>query len=255
MTATARPSITSRARRRARRVSVDRWLRRRPELVQLVGQVRAERLTYLSRGALADLAWAARRLTERGIDGEVVEAGTALGGSALVLGLAKDLDRPMRVFDTFAMIPEPGELDGDDVLGRWEEIRAGSSSGIDGDDYYGYQPDLLERVRLGFAEHGIDMASRRITLVPGLFEDTLVLDGPVALAHIDADWYDSVATCLERIHPVLVEGGRLVIDDYGSWSGARRAVDDFLDGPAGRQYAVEARSRFHLVRRSSSRRV
>jgi len=65
---------------------------------------------------------------------------------------------------------------------------------------------------------------------PGLFEETLRIDEPIALAHIDCDWYDSVKLCLERITPNVVPGGVLVIDDYRDWVGCRRAVDEYFAG-------------------------
>jgi hypothetical protein len=54
------------------------------------------------------------------------------------------------------------------------------------------------------------------------------IDQPVALAHIDGDWYESVMTCLQRIEPHLSEEGILVIDDYDAWSGCRTAVDEYF---------------------------
>ena len=51
----------------------------------------------------------------------------------------------------------------------------------------------------------------RLTLIQGLFQDTLQLDEPVALAHLDGDWYESTMTCLTRIAPLLVPGGRIVL--------------------------------------------
>lgn len=65
-------------------------------------------------------------------------------------------------------------------------------------------------------------------LVKGLFEETIRPTEPIALAHIDGDWYESVEVCLERVWPVLAVGGPMVIDDYAHWSGCRSAVDEFL---------------------------
>ena len=81
----------------------------------------------------------------------------------------------------------------------------------------------------------------------GLFQDTLHPAGPVALAHIDGDWYASVMTCLERIVPVLIPGGTLVIDDYHHWSGCRKAVDEYFADRRD-QFAFVERSRLHIVR-------
>ncbi len=106
--------------------------------------------------------------------------------------------------------------------------KRGQSKGIQDDPYYGYDPGLLGTVKGNFRRFGIDLAASHVELVQGLFEDTIHPRGPVALAHIDGDWYDSVAVCLARIWPVLTPGGVIVIDDYDDWSGCRRAVDDFL---------------------------
>ena len=85
--------------------------------------------------------------------------------------------------------------------------------------------DLLERVRL-----------------------TQVGDEPVALAHIDGDWYNSVKVCLDRIAPRLVPGGVLVIDDYDAWSGCRKAVDEWFAGKDDR-FEFVRRERLHIERR------
>ena len=69
----------------------------------------------------------------------------------------------------------------------------------------------------------------------------------VALAHVDGDWYESVMTCLERIAPYLVPEGRIVIDDYDSWSGCRKAVDEYFSDKRDR-YEFVRKSRLHTVR-------
>ena len=88
-------------------------------------------------------------------------------------------------------------------------------------------------------DHGVE-------LVQGLFEDTLAIDEPVALAHLDGDWYASTMTALTRIAPWLTVGGRLVIDDYDTWSGCRTAVEEYFAGRPG--YRFERRGRLHVVR-------
>ena len=97
-----------------------------------------------------------------------------------------------------------------------------------------------------FAHHGVPIEANAIELIRGRFEDTITLDEPVALAHLDGDWYASTMTCLTRIAPLLSRGGRLVIDDYDAWSGCRAAVDEyFADRPG---YRFERRGRLHIVR-------
>lgn len=217
-----------------------------PAGLALVMRVRRHHLTYLDTNALLDLRQRVREAERAGRKGAIVEAGCALGGSSIVLAASKDRQRPLYLYDVFGMIPPPGERDGADVHQRYETIVAGASQGIAGQTYYGYEPDLLTRVRENFARLGYPMEANAVTPVVGLYGDTLHPPGPVALAHVDADWYESVKTCLERIWPVLTPGGVIVIDDYSAWSGCREAVDEFVAGEPGCR--VERRARVHLVK-------
>jgi hypothetical protein len=47
------------------------------------------------------------------------------------------------------------------------------------------------------------------------------------LIRLDADTYEPTREALRRLYPGLAVGGHLVIDDYGSFEGCRRAVDEF----------------------------
>lgn len=217
-----------------------------PDVAGVMAAVREERLTYLTDLYLGSLVTCVLETERAGRKGLLIEAGTAMGGSAIAMAAAKDPSRPMRVYDVFGMIPPPSERDGADVIERYEKISEGSSQGLDGEVYYGYREDLLGEVTASFARHGVPVESNNVTLVQGLFQDTLEVEEPVALAHVDGDWYDSTMTCLERISPHLVEGGRIVIDDYFMWSGCREAVDEyFADRPG---YRVEHRAKVHIVR-------
>lgn len=203
----------------------------------LIRRVQQERLTYLSTGKLVRLARLADRIRADAVPGDFVECGCALGGSAIVLAGCMGA-RGLRVYDVFGMIPPPSDVDGDDVRTRYAEIRAGSSAGLGGDTYYGYITDLETVVRANFARLGYPVDDSTIALIPGLLEDTLVLHSPVALAHVDVDWYDPVRVSIERLWPHLAVGGVLVFDDYFTYSGCTRAVDDFL-GAIADQVAVD----------------
>jgi asparagine synthase (glutamine-hydrolysing) len=185
-------------------------------------------LTYLEKEALCNIVDQIIRLEKRHISGIFIEAGCALGGSAIVISKAKKCKRPFYIYDVFGMIPPPSEKDGEDVLKRYEVIKSGKSAGLRGNSYYGYENDLLIKVKNTFKNFKVDVDKSNIQFITGLFQDTLVVNTPVAFAHIDSDWYQSVFTCLNRIEPFLVIGGVIVIDDYNAWSGCRRAVDEYF---------------------------
>lgn len=212
----------------------------------VIDQVMDEHLTYLEPSALHDLWDLVEEADTEARPGDIVEAGCALGGSALVLAAARHQPRPLIVYDVFGMIPPPTHRDGPDVHERYGEISGGAATGIAGDAYYGYRADLLDEVAGTFTRYGFPPSEADISLVPGLYEDTLVPPGPVAVAHVDCDWYASVRVCLDRLWPALVPGGVIVLDDYDAWSGCRAAVDEFV--AATPEATVERGARLRLRR-------
>lgn len=194
----------------------------------LIAQVRAKSLTYCGRPKLENLRDAAIQLRRDKVPGAFIEAGVALGGSAIVLAKVKERDRKLELYDVFSMIPPPGPQDGEDAHKRYAEIKSGDSAGLGDNLYYGYVDQLIDRVRANLEGFGIDLQREHVSLIQGLFEDTLHPQGAVALAHIDCDWYEPVRTCIDRIVPKLSPGGIMVFDDYSSYSGCTRAVDELL---------------------------
>jgi len=217
-----------------------------PRVEETIARVRREHLTYLKDENLRELAAMVVDADRGALPGLVIEAGTALGGSAIVMAAAKARERPMKVYDVFGTIPPPGSRDGPDVHRRYATIATGDARGVGGDTYYGYRDDLYSEVYDSFGRLGVPAADHNIELIQGLFEDTIVLDEPVAIAHLDGDWYESTMTCLTRIAPLLSPGGRIVLDDYHTWSGCRAAVDEYFTGRDG--YRFEHRTRLHVVR-------
>jgi hypothetical protein len=217
-----------------------------PDVEEAIERARTEHLTYLRKNDLRELATIVADVDANQLPGLIVEAGTARGGSAIVMAAAKAPARGMKVYDVFGMIPAPSEHDGPDVHRRYEKIAGGEAKGVGGDTYYGYRDDLYEEVKASFSRLGVPVDEHNVELVQGLFEDTIDLDEPVAFAHLDGDWYESTMTCLERIAPLVVPGGRIVLDDYDHWSGCRRAVDEyFADRPGFRR---EHKAKLHVIR-------
>lgn len=206
----------------------DRWRRARVSPISLA--VREENLTYLSLTKLRNIEQALKTIDAGGIEGDCLEAGVALGGSAIVIADQMGQGRRFAGYDVFGMIPAPTADDDDVSHERYAVIAEGSSRGIGGETYYGYRDDLYNDVVAAFERHGLAVDGERIALCRGLFEDTLKFeDGRrVAFAHLDCDWHDPVELCLERIYEVLSPGGFLISDDYHAYGGCRRAVDDFL---------------------------
>lgn len=70
----------------------------------------------------------------------------------------------------------------------------------------------------------------RLKLYEGWFTDTFKTWEPekISILHIDADYYTSVKLSLETFYKYVSPGGYVVLDDYGTYGGCKKAVDNFL---------------------------
>jgi hypothetical protein len=70
----------------------------------------------------------------------------------------------------------------------------------------------------------------KIFYIRGKVEDTLPHDSinKISLLRLDTDWYESTRHELEHLYDKLEIGGILIVDDYGHWEGAKKAVDEFI---------------------------
>jgi asparagine synthase (glutamine-hydrolysing) len=227
--------------------------RRKPSVLPVIEQVLAERLTFLPERRLVELAAEVLAIEEQELPGSLVEAGCALGGSAIVLTAAKERARRLYLYDVFGMIPTPGLTDGWKAWKLTIVNRLGLRKGHGGDRYYGYVNDLLGTVVASFHRFGFELEEENVVPIKGRHEVTLSnpVHYRVALAHIDSDWHRSVEVGVRALEPKLVPGGRIVFDDYYSFPGCRSAVDEYFDGARGARYeriGLPTRSSLHLVR-------
>lgn len=185
--------------------------------------------TVTSAHAVHALMNAVEHVVARGIPGAVVECGVGKGGSimavALKLRALNAADRDLYLFDTFSGMTEPGEEDLD--------YRGGAAR----DQYQRTKIDdkttdwchgTLDEVREAVA--GTGYSSSRLHFVEGKVEDTVPGNAPehIAILRLDTDWYQSTRHEMIHLYPRLSPGGVLIIDDYGYWQGARKAVDEYI---------------------------
>jgi asparagine synthase (glutamine-hydrolysing) len=185
-----------------------------------------KKLTFLKIDALTNLK--NNILETNNIEGNIIETGCALGGSAICIALYKNKDKKFNIYDVFDMIPPPTNNDDTDIHKRYNIIKSGKATGIGGDVYYGYKKDLLNEVINNFNDFNIDPNESNINFIKGLYKDTLLITEPVSFAHIDCDFYDPVMNSLNQIVPYLSINGIITIDDYYCWSGCRKAVDEYF---------------------------
>ena len=167
------------------------------------------------------------------IPGDIVECGVWRGGSsrlaAETLMALGSSHRTLFLFDTFKGMPAPGAGDVQRSTGEAAAIILDRSEReADVNNEWAYAP--LSGVQATLAE----TAYPRVEYVQGRVEDTLPAAAPreIALLRLDTDWYESTRHELEHLYPRLVDGGVLIVDDYGYLGGARQAVDEYFSATA-----------------------
>lgn len=170
----------------------------------------------------------AAEIEKNNIDGCFVECGVARGGSSALMAVVADENRSNRkiwLFDSFEGLPEPAIKDECEHFKYMPEDRHYGAVSA------GYCLGTYEEVeRLLFSRLCLDKDN--VFMVKGWFQDTLPKYKdrvrPIAILRIDADLHASTKCCLENLYDNVVDGGYIIIDDYVSIAGCKKATDEFL---------------------------
>ena len=199
-----------------------------PEHLQTFQAVRE--FTATSTERLAGLVSAVEYITQNKIPGAFVECGVWRGGSmmaaALTLLQRGDTSRDLYLFDTYEGMSAPTDadvmFDGQKAKDILDAVEPAEGFG----NYWCVAG--LEDVKRNLLSTGY--RKEKLHFVKGKVEDTVPGQAPaqIAMLRLDTDWYESTAHELKHLYPRLVEDGVLIIDDYGHWLGARKAVDEYF---------------------------
>ena len=150
-----------------------------------------------------------------------------------MMAVAKELrklgveDRKLYLCDTFEGMVAPTEHDvsrkGTKAADKFENRKAASGSGSD------WHSAGVQEVKTAMETTGY--APDQIHYVEGRVENTLPDCAPdtISILRLDTDWYESTKHELEVLYPRLSVGGILIIDDFGDWQGARKAVEEYFE--------------------------
>ena len=201
-----------------------------PAVEDTIRRVRSYTMTTPRR--IAALCDSVEYVVDRDIPGAFAECGVWRGGSMMAVALTLlrrgVTDRDLYLFDTFAGMPPPTEedtlsmYDGYSPVKHWRKRQQDSEL-----NSWHYVPAATVRATL----ESTGYPPERLHLVQGKVEQTIPEHAPDALAllRLDTDWYQSTRHEMEHLYPRLAPGGVLLLDDYGHYEGARRAVDEYLD--------------------------
>lgn len=190
---------------------------------------RVSNFTMTSPERIFALCEAVKYIVSNQIPGDIVECGVWKGGSMMAVAETlislSDRSRHLYLFDTFEGMTPPSDKD-QDIAGNQALDLLQQQDKQDSKSIWCYAG--IEEVKQALATTKYD--DEKIHLIKGKVEDTIPHQAPsnIALLRLDTDWYESTRHELIHLFPRLAPGGVIIIDDYGHWQGARKAVDEYI---------------------------
>ncbi len=180
--------------------------------------------TLLGYIALENAYDLAEDIEKRNLRGAFVECGTWKGGAAATMATVAhrhESNRKTWYFDSFEGMPPPTKED------KKNEGKRGGAEDLTGDVLAASVSEVEELI---FKK--LKLSHENNVIVKGWFHETLPEKkkeiGPIAILRLDGDWYESTKACLEELYDQVIPGGYVIIDDYGSWAGCKKAVHEFF---------------------------
>jgi hypothetical protein len=198
---------------------------------EIIDYVRSHDLSMCTTLNLQQTAVAAKYIAINNIPGDFVECGVFRGGNALIAAKIFKIhksEKKVYLFDTFTGMAEPTVYD----------FKTSSKSpALDKyllqkrENHTDWAYASIEEVKENFQK--LNLLTSNVVFVKGKVEDTLNqeinIPHTISFLRLDTDFYESTKKELENLYKKLVPGGILVVDDYGSFNGARKAFDEYFE--------------------------
>lgn len=198
-----------------------------PDNIRIKQSLTRQLLPYTMGGWRAlENAWeTVEKVENGGIEGAFVECGVAQGGTAAMLARSSreigKLSRKFWFFDSYEGLPEPTaeDYEGTKAGDYIQPLEKGSCLGT-----IAQVSDLLFKI--------CEVPREDVQMIKGWFQDTVAnyrdQIGSIAILRLDGDWYESTKVPLEAFYDQVSIGGCVIIDDYATCYGSKKAVDEFI---------------------------
>lgn len=205
---------------------------------RLIQFILSKNLSMVSENRLINTLLAVKHVSEMDVEGAFVECGTWRGGNGILASKIFEKysqSRELYLFDTFEGMSAPSLFDYKNSMAHdpregLQQTNEIFNKSLNAQGSY-WCLATIEEVTQNFAEAGARLDG--VHFIKGKVEDTLKddknLPDKIAVLRLDTDWYDSTKVELEYLWPRVVQGGILILDDYGHWNGAKKAVDEFFN--------------------------
>ena len=197
---------------------------------RIIHYVRANNLSMCSTQNLQQTAIACKYIALNDIPGDFVECGVYKGGNALIAAKIFDMykiNKKVYLFDTFTGMTKPTKYD---LRTSDKKPMLFKYLSLQQKNHTDWAYTSIEEVKENFKK--VNLLKDNVIFVKGEVEKTLNqhinIPKAISFLRLDTDWYKSTKKELDILYSKLVFGGILVIDDYGYFDGARKAVDEYF---------------------------
>jgi len=169
-----------------------------------------------------------KHAVEKGIEGDFVETGVWRGGNALVAAAYFKLygvSKKVYLFDTYEGMTIPTDHDikasnGEFAIGKFHELQK--------ETHNEWCYASIEDVKNNF--HSCGLLENAVFIKGDVCKtlDSVALPKDICVLRLDTDWYESTKKGMEVLYPKISLGGAFIFDDYGHWSGAKEAIDEYF---------------------------
>lgn len=201
-----------------------------PKHQLIIDKIRASKYSMTSEARLWATALSVDHVCKNSIEGDFVECGVWRGGNSALANLIikennQTNSRNVYLFDTFEGMTAPTNEDKHEGINTQEWFERYQKE-THNEWCYASLEDVKHTMSV------MSCSSANVFYVKGPVEKTLIvpenLPKKISVLRLDTDWYESTKIELEVLYPLLESGGILMIDDYGYWEGARKAVDEYF---------------------------
>jgi hypothetical protein len=157
------------------------------------------------------------------LPGNIVECGVFKGASISRFIKFRSLfenanSRKIIGFDTFGKFPDAQFEADKEVLKSF--VREAGAQSIS-------KPQLIALLKRNSLYQNVELIEGNLLeTAPEYIKENARLK--ISLLHIDVDLYEATKVALEFFYPCVVRGGIVILDDYGAFPGANKAIDDFF---------------------------
>ena len=184
------------------------------------------------------------------IQGDFVECGVWKGGNLILFQKMIEklnIKKKIYAYDTFKGMTDPGKFDytfekreAKEILSTLRKKKVDSKKNIV------LAECSLDDVTKNYKKN--TKLNKNLHCIKGPVETTLKIKKnipkKISILRLDTDWYESTKIELEILFPLLTKNGILIIDDYGYWKGAKKAVDQYFFKKPITLFKIDFTSRF-----------